>query len=250
MNPTPITRQVISEFSTRSSATKLYKKGTAEYNSNIRSIFYDLQEYENVIFANEVFEQDGKFGVRNSVLGVLIPPIYDEICDYIAYMEYCNWAYGAKLNGKYGIVKADYKGTVIYPFELDGFDYTESLFNGHLIIKDDKWGAVNIVYGKVITIIEPIYDIIISIERFDGYDIPELLLLEKDGKYGLFFYGNIVPAIYDEFSIPSVMGWIRAKIGDEWYYIDSDFNPTKDVNNAFLTYANHMPYSVAMGEEE
>ena len=243
MTPKPITRQVISEFSTRSSATKLYKKGTAEYNSNIRSIFYDLQDYEAVSWSNDIFEQDGKFGVENSALGVLIPPIYDEIFEHIV------GVYVAKLNDKYGIVKADCKGSVIYPFELDAVEYTESVFYGLLIEKNGKWGAVSILYGRAITIIEPIYDRITSIKSFDGYDIRDLLLLEKEGKYGLFLDGNIVPALYDEISIPVVMGWIRAKVGGDWYYIDSDLNPTTDVNKAFLSHSDYS-YFPTMDEDE
>jgi hypothetical protein len=64
-------------------------------------------------------------------------------------------------------------------------------------------------------------------------------LLEKEGKRGLFFDGDIVPALYDEISIPIVMGWIRAKVKEEWYYIDSELNPTADVNKAFLSYTDY-----------
>ena len=243
MKPKPITRQVISEFSTRSSATKLYKEGTAEYDSNIESIFCDLQDYKPVSWADEIFEQDGKFGVRNDALGVLIPPIYDEICEHIV------GVYVAKLNDKFGIVKADCKGSIIYPFELDEVDNTEAMFYGLLIARNGKWGAVSVIYGRVVTIIEPIYDNIISVKRYDGHEACDLLLLEKEGKRGLFFDGDIVPALYDEISIPIVMGWIRAKAKRVWYYIDSELNPTTDVNKAFLTYSDYT-YFPTMREDE
>lgn len=232
----PITRQVISEFSTRSSATCLYKKGSTEYECNINAIAYDLQDYEHVSWANDIFEQDGKLGVRNSALGVLVPPIYDDLFEHIV------GVYVAKLNDKFGIVKADCKGTIIYPFELDDFDYTESLFYGLLISKSGKWGAVSVLYGQVITIIEPVYDSITPIKSYDGYDVCDLLLLENEGKRGLFNDGSIVPTIYDEISLPVVMGWIRAKIEGVWYYIDTDLNPTTDVDKAFLSYADSSFY--------
>ena len=96
MKPKPITRQVISEFSTRSSATCLYKKGSVEYDAHLRGIFSDLSDYNSLLFVNEVFEQDGKYGVRHEALGVIIPPIYDEIDDIILYEEFSNWMYAAK----------------------------------------------------------------------------------------------------------------------------------------------------------
>lgn len=243
MIPKPITRKIISEFSTRSSATTLYTKDSAEYERHISSMFNDVWNYESMLFSDEIFEHNGRYGVKHNALGVLVPPIYDEICDYIAFHEYGNSIYLAKLNNKYGLVKGDGKGSIAYPFELDGYLYTEALNNGLIIVKDGKCGAISILYGKVVDIIEPIYDAITSIEDFEGCDIPDIVMLEKDGKYGLFLYGNIIPPIYDKISIPSVMGWIRVKIGGEWYYIDSDLQPTQDVEKAFHTYTSHFPYN-------
>ena len=84
----------------------------------------------------KVYEENGKFGVKDAAGEVLIPAIYDSI-------EYTHYDWDrfnpvpASLNGKMALVAADGKGTPCTEFIYDSIRYEEGFF---LLEKDGKYG--------------------------------------------------------------------------------------------------------------
>jgi hypothetical protein len=165
-----------------------------------------------------------KTGLRLFVTGTnLIPPKFDEL-QYITDNIYCY-----RLNGKYGLVQADGKGTELCPPQYDEIKQAEYLENILLVRIQQKWGIIDI-YESDDYPTNLNYDQIM--ETHQGLDTN--FLLKKENKWGVYTYGDVVPPVYDGIFIPEIFGWVRACKNGEWGYIDINNEFTKEVSKAFL----------------
>lgn len=88
-----------------------------------------------------IFEENGKFGLKNVKGEIVVPAKYD------GFQEYCHFMYArkiprvAKLHGKAGLVKADGSGEELTPFDYDVISYMiiEPYYE---VKKDDKLGII------------------------------------------------------------------------------------------------------------
>lgn len=89
--------------------------------SNARHIVFYLQRIRSKYFKyHEVFEENGKFGIRDHHGKVLISPSYDFLrTPYVYVDDLMTVPVIAQKNGKMGLVLPDYKDTVVVPFEYD-----------------------------------------------------------------------------------------------------------------------------------
>ena len=223
-----ITRELINEFMEYEALLIHDCKMSADNYWEIKEeLLFRLSHYKPVAGDNALFTADGKMGVRNNVLGsVLIPPVYDDI-PYAVPRGY----YSVAVNdNKYGIVKADGKGTVIVPFDYElVYELGDGCYLGAFcVMKGGRQGIVSVCRDIARVEVEPDCDLVEHIPQ------TEFTLLKKEGKYGLWSYGCYVAPEYDEVFVPEVLGWVMVKKCGKWGYIDCNNEFTDDINLAYL----------------
>ena len=172
-------------------------KLSESYSSDSEAAYMKLgQEYSNLIseydWLDEIFEENGKKGLKNVKGEIIIPAIYDDYCMLEPYFLK-NKAVGAKLNGKMALVMRNGKGTPITEFE---FKYIEPITFTQIYAvwkeEDNKHFAL-MEAGKVITPYE-----------LEGYDTPcdGAIILTANGKKGMLLFEQYEPTYirpeYDE----------------------------------------------------
>ncbi len=76
--------------------------------------YYDLMSQYDWI--DEIFEENGKKGLKNSMGEIVVPAIYDDFCILESYYNKQRYA-GAVKDGKAGLVRRDGTGTPVTAFE-------------------------------------------------------------------------------------------------------------------------------------
>lgn len=225
------TKEIISQFFERE--RELRSLSGEDRDSYIKEYKEELDTYISLDEENFLFEENGKWGVRNNVLDVvMIAPQYDEVSVLYSWSK-------VRLGDKYGLVFPNKNGgEIICPPIYDDIMSMDDYFGedinwiGVIIKKNGKYG---LSYGYQIDL-EPIYD---RITLVCGKRAVFSFLLEKNGKYGLLLGSTLIPAQYDEIQVPSLMGWIKARKGDVWGYFDVDCNFTEDISKAFLLHFSY-----------
>ena len=223
-----ISRELISEFMEyESMLVHDNKMSIDDYSEMKEKLIFRLCHYHPIDNDNTLYTENGKMGMKNNVFGtVLIPPIYDEIPHIVA-----KGYYSVAINeNKYGIVKADGKGTVIFPFIYDlAYELGEGHYVGVFCVTlNGKQGIVSVCRDITRIEIEPECDLVQHLME------SHFTLLKKDNKYGLWCYDHFIPPIYDDIFVPEVLGWIMVKKNGEWGYIDVCNQYTNDIDKAYL----------------
>lgn len=192
-----------------------------------------LQEREDLIYEydwfDEVFEENGKKGLRNIRGEVVVPAIYDDFgMRHPYYLPMM--LVGAKKGDKFGLVKRDGKGTPTTDFE---FHYVEpipyTLFNIAFKSEDLNHFAI-IVLNKVFTPYELVY-----------YYMPcddHIILKGDNDKYGIIGLSSLIyispeyddiidNGIGDDFTFikDGVKGWVTM---DKRFISDEDYDNLSD----------------------
>lgn len=222
------TREIISQFFEKEKELRgLSGKERSVYELKYK---FELQYYKSVYEDFSLFEENGKWGVKSNVFGlVTLAPIYDEVQSLHTDCPFTYTDCKVRLGNKYGYACPDKNGGhVIIPPVYDDIMLLEDYLGhptgrGDIIIKQD--GKYGLSYGYHVDL-EPIYGKITLMDN-DYY------LTEKDGKLGLSGNGVSIPAEYDEIHVPKIMGWIKAKKGNVWGYFDVDGHFTEDISKAF-----------------
>ena len=89
-------------------------------NDKRRAVYYLNRIKSKYVQYHEVFEQDGKFGMKDHNGAILMSPLYDFIRTCYVYMDDLSpMPVIAQKGGKMGLVFADGKDTVVAPFVYD-----------------------------------------------------------------------------------------------------------------------------------
>lgn len=180
------------------------------------------------VFDKKIIYKDklsGKVGLRLYITATdLIPARYDGL-QYIAGDEFVY-----QLNGKYGFVLADGKGTELCPPVYDEIKKAECMDHIMLVRTGEKWGVVDFHKKDIPTALE--YDEIIESEHHLDFK----LLLKKGSKLGVYMNDIFVPPLYDGLYVPEIFGWIRVCKDGEWGYLDVNNEFTLDESRACLCY--------------
>ena len=157
--------------------------GLASSDADLDNINAFIEEYD---LSTQIFEENGKKGVKDAAGEVLIPAIYDEVC--YTFMDFCTpFAVPVIKDGKFAFAAHNGEGTLVSDFEYDDIVYTPECC--YVIVKDGKKGLAG-EDGKVMIPAE--MDEIYS--PFNG-----LAAYEKDGKYGfsMVYESLMTEAVYD-----------------------------------------------------
>jgi hypothetical protein len=105
---------------------------------------HDTNEYLNFMnsidWSSEVFEEEGKYGLKNALGEVVVKPNYEGI-QYYPFTEFqTQHNIALKYNGKWGVQSLLTHEWVVEPV----FDYVGYPSNFLPVIKDGKWGVYNI----------------------------------------------------------------------------------------------------------
>ena len=144
---------------------------------------------ENYDWLDEVFEENNKKGLKNILGEVVVPAIYDKFGMLMPYyME--TKPVGALLDGNFGLVKRDGKGTPVTEFIYRAiipipFCDVYVVFN-----KEDRSHFALMMSGRVITPYE-----------IENHEMPcdDAIIISADGKKGIFYYGYDIVYIKPEY---------------------------------------------------
>lgn len=179
----------------------LYKKAIEKKDLSVLDVFFSRTGYSSFLeilqtdwinygfgyfeewaykkISSSVFEENGKFGLKDMKGCVVAPPIYDEIFDEDYYFRISI----IKKDELFGYLRSDGKELIapIYENATDVFDFEEEPM-GEVRVKG-KAGVLNVYTGC--WSISPDYDTLDIIKY--GY-----LGVERNGRYGVYQFGNKV----------------------------------------------------------
>lgn len=221
----PLTRNVLEDFTNRCARMDMYEQGSEEYLALRSELDDEAYGYRQMSDYEHIVKEDGKEGVKNLLLNYhIVPPLFDKVVDAI---NVCH-NYIVVKNGKYGITKADGKGTMSLPCMFDSIEMFGTFLDVVKFKTGGKWGIIEL-YGNgcAKVAVEALYD-----------DIAEtgtpFLLLRQEREYGLYRYGYILPACFERIFVPYTLGWIKVMRKGVWGYIDADNKFTERLDEAFL----------------
>ena len=225
INAKPLSREVLEDFTNRCARLDLYNEGSDEYNTTLSEIFNDVYDYRQIYDYERVAKVGNKEGVKNELLGCyIVPPVFDKVIDETN----AGHNYIVANDGKYGITKTNGKAETVIPCIYDSIEKLDTFCD---IVKFGSCGKYGIIElysnGLAVIAIEPLYDKITETNT-------SFIVLEKDGKMGLYRYGYTLPAEYDRIFIPELLGWIKVLKDGVWGYIDADNKFTERLDEAFL----------------
>lgn len=220
-----LTREMLEEFTNRCARLELFDKCSDEYSSMQGEILCDVYECRTVGDYVGVFEENGKEGVRNTLLGHnVLPPCFDKV----HYVFNMGQNYVVENDGKFYIVQANANGNVVTSEGYDCIELFGSIEDCVKVKLNGNWGVLAMCGGDYARVVaEPLYDG--AMETNGGY-----VILEKNAKRGLCKMGYMLPCEYDSVFVPNPMGWVKVVKNGEWGYIDARNEFTTDLGRAFL----------------
>lgn len=224
-NAKPLSREVLEDFTNSCARLNLHKKDSEEYLTLHSMIEEKACGYRQMPDYEQIVKEGGKEGVKNLLLDYyIVPPVFDKVIDETN----AGQNYIVVNDDKYGIIKANGKAETVIPCLYEGI---EKLYTFCDIVKIRSCGKQGIIelYGNGLAVvaIEPLYDKITETDTI-------FILLEKEGKMGLYKYGYTLPAEYENIFIPKLFGWIKVLKDGIWGYIDADNKFTERLDKAFL----------------
>ncbi|MBR3977932.1 MAG: WG repeat-containing protein [Bacteroidaceae bacterium] len=221
----PLTREVLEDFTNRCARLNMYEQGSDEYLALRSALDEEAYGYCQMSDYEQIVKEDGKEGVKNGLLNYyIVPPVFDKVM----YATNICHNYIVAKNGKYGITKADGKGTMALPCMFDSIEMFNTFLDVVKFKAGGKWGIIELYSdgcAKVVTGAE--YDEICETDT-------QFLLLRQERKYGLYRYGYILPAGFDRIFVPEILGWIKVMQNGVWGYVDADNKFTERLDEAFL----------------
>ena len=176
------------------------------------------QEYD--VFT-QVYEENGRYGVKDACGEVLVPAQFDDIA--VTFMDECRkWAVSVVNDNKMALVAPDGKGTLLTPCEYDEIHFYQCYY---YLIKDGKMGLAS-AGGHLLVPAE-------MDKVYESFN--DLIAFTKDGKYGFSMLGTdiVTEAIYDEYEIDDHEYLIVQREGVEGY-LDEEGRFTTESDDAFF----------------
>jgi len=191
--------------------------------NKLQEEFNKIEEEYNLF--DQIYEENGKKGVKDIAGKILIPAIYSDYSECYSYTFKREAPMAAKNDkGKYALVSTDGKGTPLCDFKYDFITfkpYTD-LYTCCINTDEGKHKLGLLTYNG---------EEIVPCEMDTIYGISNCIIsFEKGDKYGLITcWGLYVPPIYDEME-EDEDEWVHVKLNGQWGHIseDGNFIPDED----------------------
>ena len=194
---------------------------------------YDQFEEMALDMRDEVFEENGKQGLRRVTGELLIPAIFDSIperYDYISQIKpevQMLQSVPVIVDGRCALCKIDGKGTLLTDFAYDKiFRYFYGSSNLFVVERNGKKGLLDDCDGEIVVPCE-------MDEFYEQMDTDGIIPYNQGKKWGMVHFDVNTGAIFDDIDIRSEQ-YAKGKIGDEWYFVKWDGKPTKNEDEAWF----------------
>lgn len=130
-------------------------------------------------------------------------------------------------DNKYALCRIDGQGTLVTDFVYDKiFRYFYGSSNLFVVERNGKKGLLDDCTGEVVVPCE-------MDEFYEQMDTDGIIPYNQGKKWGMVHFGVSTGAIFDDIDIRSEMS-AKAKVGDEWFFVDGYGKPTKDQHKAWF----------------
>lgn len=158
-----------------------------EYEQKERYELFPLQDkirkfWQQYGYSDLTVVRDGCVGLKSWTSGIVVPPIYEDIClTYDSLEILIQHRYVVKKDGKWGVINE--KQEVLIPFEYDRLFMIPQHHGRYTLVKDGKQGVAELRNT------DDLLDIGVPVEMDVVYAVPnwDLYLFTKNGKWGWWF---------------------------------------------------------------
>ena len=180
-----------------------------------------------------VFVEDGKQGLRRVTGELIVPAVFDKIPERYDYVSQIGVdmqlikSVPVISDNKYALCRIDGQGTLVTDFVYDKiFRYFYGSSNLFVVERNGKKGLLDDCTGEVVVPCE-------MDEFYEQMDTDGIIPYNQGKKWGMVHFGVSTGAIFDDIDIRSEMS-AKAKVGDEWFFVDGYGKPTKDQHEAWF----------------
>jgi hypothetical protein len=200
------------------------KRAFLEEQNKVDELLDLMNSYD---WSDEVFEENGKFGLKSSLGEILLPPKFDDFKTLSGRGMTKGQRLVAYLDGKCGIALADGNGEWLVQPIYDEISFPNSIV---AVLKGDKWGVMNTSSGELIIPLE-----LDHVYGGSGFMfVNGMAYFKRDGKCGVMNdRGEFTEAIFEE-AEPNDCGEIVVKFNGEEGYIDKNGNFTTENEEAWF----------------
>ncbi len=169
----------------------------------------------------EVFEENGKHGLKSALGELLLPAVYDDFMMLTSESLNKGDLVVTQQDGLWGVIVADGKGTWLVEPIYNYIGYPNPITN---VCKGKKWGVLNIVTGEFVIPLE--CDMVHAHSGF--MFMAGIGSYEKDGKIGIVREdGSFTDAIFEDVNI-DLEDLVRVKLDGQWGFINEQGAFTTD----------------------
>jgi len=177
-----------------------------------------------------LFRRGDKYGFRSPDGKVVVPAKFEDFMTLSSRGVKKGERVTAQDRGKWGVVIADGKGNWLIKPEYDYIGFPNDLTH---VLKDGKWGILNISKGEYL--VKPECD---EIPAWNGFMFTNRVgFYKKGGKWGVVMdWGQMTEPLFDDYGGDTDDGWVELKYKGKWGYINEKNQFTADEEEAFYRY--------------
>jgi hypothetical protein len=203
-----------------------YEKKSAFDKAMSKGELVDYNEYMDLFnrfdWSAEVFESNGKYGLKNAVGEIIVAPDYEDFMMLSSSdLQTGDWVV-AQDKGKWGVLEVDGNGNWMIEPEYDYIGYPNPITH---VRKNEKWGVLDINKNEFIIPLE-----CDKVHADMGFMFTNgIAIYEKDGKVGVIIEdGRFTSPIFED--VDEENGFVKVKHKGEWGYInqEGEFTTSED----------------------
>jgi len=178
-------------------------------------------------WSSELFEVDGKYGLKSCVGEILLPAAFDDFKVLGGTYLPKGATVVAELDGKMGVVRADGVGEWLVAPEFDDIGYPNAIT---AVRKGNKWGVLDLTRGELLIPVE-----LDAIYGGSGFMfVNGMAYYEKDGKVGVMNENGECTATIFDTAEPNESGVIEVTLNGETGFINREGQFTADEDEAWF----------------